>query len=165
MLALRFTKFLMSILELRVSFSSNFASLFKCHETQLFCTFSCKSLFALDKRSSSISKFPISRQLAWKLSKFFKSFFKLQVSFPLNFVPPFSVMTHTFCEIFLLKYYMLLTKRAHQCTIFQSYESSLNSSYHFWNHKVRVYSNFASLFSVMNDISSVFFLALSSVFF
>ena len=47
---------------------------------------------------------------------------------------------------------MLLTKRAHQCTIFQTFEcsneSSPNSSCHFWNHKIRVYSNFAPLFSV-----------------
>ena len=58
---------------------------------------------------------------------------------------------------------MLWTKRAHQSTIFQTFEcsneSSPNSSCHFWNHKVRVYSNFASLFSVMKDNSSVFFLA------
>ena len=32
-----------------------------------------------------------------------------------------------------------------------------NSLYHFWNHKVRVYSNFALLFSIMKDNSSVFF--------
>ena len=37
-------------------------------------------------------------------------------------------------------------------------ESSPNSSCHFWNHKARVYSNFRSLFSVMKDNSSVFFL-------
>ena len=35
-----------------------------------------------------------------------------------------------------------------------SNESSPNSSCHFWNHKVRVYSNFASLFSVMKNNSS-----------
>ena len=38
-----------------------------------------------------------------------------------------------------------------------SNESSPNSSCHFWNHKVRVYSNFASLFSSKKDNSSVFF--------
>ena len=61
---------------------------------------------------------------------------------------------------------MLWTKRVHQSTIFQTFEcsneSSPNSSCHFWNHKVRVYSNFASLFSVMKDNSSVFFLAQTS---
>ena len=38
-----------------------------------------------------------------------------------------------------------------------SNESSPNSSCHFWNHKVRVYSNFASLSSVIKVNSSVFF--------
>ena len=55
---------------------------------------------------------------------------------------------------------MLWTKRGHQRTIFHifesSNESSPNSSCHFWNNKVMVYSSFASLFSVMKDNSSVF---------
>ena len=61
---------------------------------------------------------------------------------------------------------MLWTKRNHHCTIFQTFECSNeslpNSSCHFWNYKVKVYSNFASLFSVMKDNSSVFFLAQTS---
>ena len=56
---------------------------------------------------------------------------------------------------------MLWTKKAHQSTNFQIFEcfneSSLNSSCQFWNHKVKVYSNFASLFSVMKYNSFVFF--------
>ena len=74
----------------------------------------------MDKRSPSKCKFPDFRLLAWKLTKFLKSFFKPQVSFPLNFASPFSVMTHNFFEIFYLKHYMLLTKKAHKCTIFQT---------------------------------------------
>ena len=35
----------------------------------------------------------------------------------------------------------------------------MNSSCQFWNQKVTVYSNFASLFSAMKDNSSVFFLS------
>ena len=57
---------------------------------------------------------------------------------------------------------MLLTKRAHRSTIqtFECFnESSPSSSCYFSNHKVRVHSNFASLFSVMKDNSPVFFLA------
>ena len=53
---------------------------------------------------------------------------------------------------------MLWTKRSHQCTFFQTLEcsnkSSPNPSCQFWNHKVRVYSNFTSLFSVIKDNSS-----------
>ena len=49
---------------------------------------------------------------------------------------------------------------------FQSFEcsneSSFNSSCHFLNQKVRVYSNFASLFIFIKDNSSVSFLAQSS---
>ena len=52
-------------------------------------------------------------------------------------------------------------KRAYQCTIFQTFEcsneSSPSSSCHFSIHKVKVYSKFTSLFSVMKDNSSVFF--------
>ena len=87
------------------------------------------------------------------------SFFK-HVSV-LNFASPFSVMKHNTSEIFQLKH-ILWTKRAHQSTTFQAFEcsneSSTNSSCHFWNHKVTVYSNFVSLLSVMKDNSAVFFL-------
>ena len=88
------------------------------------------------------------------------SFFKPQISFPLNFTSPFSVMIHNSSELFQLRH-TLWTKRVHQCIIFQTFEcsneSSPNSSCHFWNHKVRIYSNFAPLFSVMKDNSSAFF--------
>ena len=57
----------------------------------------------------------------------------------------------------------LQTKEAHHITNFQIFEcfneSSPNSSYQFLNHKVKVYSNFVSLFSVTKDNSSVFFLS------
>ena len=46
------------------------------------------------------------------------SFFKPQVSFPLNFISPFSVMTHNSSEILYLKHYMFWTKRVHPSTIF-----------------------------------------------
>ena len=96
-----------------------------------------------------------------KINKLFMSFFEPQVSFTLNFASPFSVMTHNSSEIFWLKHYSFGQKRAYQYTIFQTFEcsneSSTNSSYHFSIHKVKVYSKFASLFSVMKDNSSVFF--------
>ena len=60
-----------------------------------------------------------------------------------------------------MKNYMLYTKRAHQRTILQTFkcsnESPPNPPCHFWNKKIRIYLNFASLFSVMKDKSSVFF--------
>ena len=55
----------------------------------------------------------------------------------------------------------LWTKRAHQNTNFQIFEcfneGLPNSSCQFWNRKVKVSSDFASLFSVMKDNSSLFF--------
>ena len=89
------------------------------------------------------------------------SFFKPHVSFSLKYASLFSVMTQNSSAIFQLKNYMLYTKRAHQRTILQTFECSNesppNSPCHFWNNKVRIYLNFASLFSVMKDNSSVFF--------
>ena len=130
----------------------------QCHETQLFCTFSSKTVYDVDKRSASKFKFSDFRTLAQKLTKFFMSFYKSRVSFLLNLALPFSVMTHNSSGILLLKHYMFWTKRTHQSTIFQffknstfecSNQSSANSSCHFWNHKVRIYSNFASLLRIM----------------
>ena len=52
---------------------------------------------------------------------------------------------------------MFWTKIAHQSAVFQTFEcfdeSSTDSSCHFWNYKVRFYSSFASVFSVMKDNS------------
>ena len=122
---------------------------------------SSKTLYDLGKRSLSKCTFWDFGLLAWKVTKFFMSFYKPRVSFPLNFALSFSVMTRNSSETFLLKRYILWTKRARQNTIFQtfecSYENSPNSSCHFRNRKVRVYSSFASQFSVMKDNSSVFF--------
>ena len=90
----------------------------------------------------------------------FLSFFKSQVSFHLNFVSPFSVMTRNSSE-FSSWNFTLWTEITHQSTNFQIFEcfneNSPNSSCQFWNHKVEVYSIFASLLSVMKYNSSVFF--------
>ena len=86
-----------------------------------------------------------------------------RASFLLIFASPSRVMKHNCYEIFKLKHYMLWTKRVHQSRIFQTFEcsneSSTNSSCNFWNHKVRFYSHFASLFSVMTRNSRIRFLA------
>ena len=88
---------------------------------------------------------------------------KPRVSFALNFASYFSVMTHNSSEIFWLKHYMLGKKKAHQSITFQNFEcfneSSHNSSCHFWNNKVKVYSNFALLFSVIKITPLYFFLS------
>ena len=56
-------------------------------------------------------------------------------SFSPNFASLFNVMTYNSSEIFLLKHYMLWTKRAHKSTVFQIFEcfneSLPSSSRHF----------------------------------
>ena len=60
-----------------------------------------------------------------------------------------SVLLHKISLKFSSWIIMLRTKRAHQSTNFETFvcfnESSPNSSCQFWNHKVKVYLNFASL--------------------
>ena len=53
-----------------------------------------------------------------ELSKFFMSFFKLQVSFSLNFTSLFSVMKDNSYVLFKLKHYILWLQEAHQNTNF-----------------------------------------------
>ena len=48
----------------------------QCHETKLFCIFSIKTLYALDKGSPSKPKFLDFWLLTWKLIKFLISFFQ-----------------------------------------------------------------------------------------
>ena len=66
-----------------------------------------------------------------------------------------SVSWHTIPLKFSSWNIICLGQRADQWTILQTFEcsnkSSPNSSCHFWNHKVKVYANFASLFNVMKD--------------
>ena len=51
-------------------------------------------------------KFSDFRLLAWKLTKFLRSFFKPRTSFSLNFASPFSFTSHNSYEILYLKHYM-----------------------------------------------------------
>ena len=60
--------------------------------------------------------------------------------------------------------FSLWTKRVYQSTFECFNDSSPNFSCQFRNHKIKVYSNFASLFSVMKYNSSVFFFFLSQTF-
>ena len=125
------------------------------------------SLFSVTRYNSLVlfqiflCKFSDFWLLELNFTKFFMSFFKPRVSFPLNFASPFTVMIHNSWEIFQLKYYIIWTRLARQSTAFQIFECSEEnlpiSWRHFWKHKVRAYSNFAALFSVMNNNSSTFF--------
>ena len=81
------------------------------------------------------------------------SFLKPQVSFHLNCASHFSVMKHNSSEIFYLKHYALDKKKLSK----YKFSDFFNSSCKFWNRKVKVYLNFASLFSVMKYNSFVLF--------
>ena len=132
----------MSFLEPRVSFPSNFESFFSVMRHSSFVLFYLK-LYMLWKKTAHLSAIFQSFKIALKLTKLLMSFFNPRVSFPLTFASSISVIIHNSYEIFYLKHYMLWTKRPHQSTVFQTFEysneSSSNSSYHFWNHKVRVF--------------------------
>ena len=90
LLALKFTKFLMSFLEPRVSFSLNFASLFSVmrHNSSVHFHLNICMLWTNgSNQSANFQAFNCSREN------------KPQVSFRLNFATPFSVMTHNSSEI------------------------------------------------------------------
>ena len=122
-------------------------------------------MYALDKRIQSKCKFSDVRLVAWKLAKFLMWFFKPQVRFSFNFAIPISVMTHDSLKFSNWNIVCFGQKEPINVPFFQlgcSNETSPNSSCHYSNHKVRVYSNFTSLFSAMKYNSTVFFLAQAS---
>ena len=82
----------------------------------------CINLYKKDPSKCKFSDFWL---LAWKVTRFIRSFFLPRVSFPLKFESSFIVMTHKSYEMFYLKHYMILTERAHQCTIFQTVSALL----------------------------------------
>ena len=149
-----FTKFLMSILELRTSFSSNFASLFSVMRHNSSVLFHLKLYMLWTKGARQSANFQDIWLCAWKLTKFLMSFFKPRVNFPLNLSSHIWVMIQFLWNFLVETLYALDT---HQSKFFQTLQRSFEfTSCHFWNRKVMVYSNFVSLFSVMKDNSSVF---------
>ena len=146
----------MSIVEPRVSFSSNFASLFSVirHNSSVF--------FHLNLY---IQKVPIKVQIfrlstaCMKINQIFMSLFKPQVSFPLILQHP-SVSSHKIpLEISNWIIICFWQKEPINVPFFRLLSALMKV------HpiplaifdKVRVYSNFASLFSVVKDNSFVFF--------
>ena len=127
----------MSFLEPRVSFSSNFASLFSVmrHNSSVLFHVIFVCFGQMDPIKVHIFRLSTTRM---KINQI--SYVKSQFSFKL---------CNTFCNT--------------NCQTFRcSNESSPNSSCHFWNHKVRLCSNFASLFSVMKDVFLCIFLVQTS---
>ena len=112
----------MSFLELGISFSSNFASLFSVMRRNSSVLFLSKSLYALDKRSLSECKFSYFQLLAWKLTKCLMSFFKSRVSFPLN-LPLKSLKNLHFDWPILYKVYKVWPEKLQRVIIHNTEES------------------------------------------
>ena len=132
----------------------------QCHETWCFCTFSSKYLNALEKQIQSKCKFSDFQLLAWKLTKFLVIF---QATSQFLFKLSSTLQCHDtqFLWNFLIETVYAFDKKSPSLYNFQTFgcsnESSPSSSCHFWKYRVRVYSKFATLFSVVKDNSSVFF--------
>ena len=99
LLALKFTKLLMSFLEPRLSFSSNFISLFSVIRLTLLYFFISIFICLRQKDPIKVQIFRLST-VCMKINQIPNVFFKPQRSFPLNFASPFSDMVHNFSEIF-----------------------------------------------------------------
>ena len=99
LLALKFTKFLTSVLVPRVSFSSNFTSGISVMRHNSSILFHLKLYMLWKKGSHQVYIFRLSAARI-KITKFFMSFFKPRASFLLNCASTFSVMTHNSYGIF-----------------------------------------------------------------
>ena len=96
LLRLKFTKFLMSFFKWKVSFSSNFASLFGAMRDKSFLPFHLNLCMLCTNGFSQSANF----QTFDSSHENLMSFFKPQISFPFNFATPFMVMTHNSSEMF-----------------------------------------------------------------
>ena len=101
----KLTKFLMSFLEPRVSFSSNFASLFSFMEQNSSVLFHLNLYMLCTKGSDQRANFQTFDYSHENHLNSLCYFFKLHVNFPLNFTSHFSVMTHNFFQNFLTETY------------------------------------------------------------
>ena len=94
-----------------------------------------------------------------KLAKLFMSILKWKVDSSSNFESVFIVMAHNPFVNFKPFFFLLWAKRAHQSPTFDTFECSSEHLPNFscLSPNYKSSSNFASLFNVMKDNSSVFF--------
>ena len=142
LLVLKFTKLLMSFSEPRVSFSSKFASLFGVMR-HLFCAFSSRTLYTLDKKkpikvqifrlsTARMKTNQISHVIFQVTSQFSVKFWivsQCHNTYPLKF-PNWNIIFFGQKEPTKVQFFRLLSALM---------KSSLNSSCYFWNYKVRVH--------------------------
>ena len=113
----------MSFLEPGASFSFNFASLFSARKYNSSVFFHLNFICFGQKDLIKVQIIRLSTA-CMKINRIPMLIFEPHVSFPLKFASTFSFMTHNSSEIFQLKSCIFWTKRAHQCTIFQTFECS-----------------------------------------
>ena len=130
---LKFAKFVVSFLEPSASFLSNFASLFSFmrHSSSYFFI---QNFICFEQMEPIKVKVFILSTAPMKTNQILYVIFQATSQFSLNFESPFSAMTHNPSEMFLLKHYMLWTKKANQSTIFQTFECSNEISSYFSYH-------------------------------
>ena len=154
----KFTKFLMSFLEPRVSFSFNFASLFSARKHNSSVFFHLNFICFGQKDLIKVQIFRLSTA-CMKINQIPYVIFLATCQFSFTVCMPWHIIPLKFSDWKIIFFW---TKRAHQCTIFQIFEycneslaNSLNAIFKTLGH--RVYSIFTLLFSVMKDNSSIFF--------
>ena len=149
----------MSFLKPRVSSSSKFASLSNVMRDICSALFHLKLYMLSTKGTHQVQIFRLST--AWMKINQIPCRFSNGESFLAYISHHLSLSWHIIPLKFSSWNISLWTKRAHQNRNFEIFEcfneNSPNSSCQFWNHKVKVDSNFASLFSAMKDKSPVFF--------
>ena len=98
-LALKLTKSIMLFLQPRISFSSNFASLFSVmrHNSSVFFHLNLCMFWRKEPIKVQISRLSTARM---KLKQISYVIFQDTSQFSLNFASPFSVLTHNSSEIF-----------------------------------------------------------------
>ena len=164
LLALKFTKFLMSLLEPRVSFSTNVASFFSVMRQNSSVPFHLKLYVLWTKgayQKANFQTYDCSNENSNSQIPYVIYQAKSQFSFKFCIIlHGITVSWHIIPMKFSSWNIICFGQKEHIKVQFPDFwgsnESSPNSPCHFWNHKVRVYSNFASPFSVIKDNSSVF---------
>ena len=139
-LGLKLVKFLMSILNWQVSFSSNFVSLFFAMTQNSSVNPKLIHFLLWIRRShQSPNYFWFSDVICWKFAKFLKSFLKAQVSFPSIVSSKFISIKHNSSILFLTQtLYTLVKSSLLKCKFLRFWSARVKfvkSSCKFWTDK------------------------------
>ena len=114
----------MSFLKVKVSFPSNFASVFSTIKITLLYFFRTNIIYFDQRQPIKVHSFEIFEYLNQNLSNYSWQFWT-EKSIPLQFFASFFILkTHNSLLNFKLKYFQLWTKESHQSPHFQIYRCS-----------------------------------------